>query len=59
MLKLNTTPTLYKPEEAESKAAELQASDEDWTYTADHDPKGIGYSRIVIHDEDGELVGYA
>jgi len=56
MKKLDTTETLYTKEEAEKVAAELNANDDDWTYTAIHDPKGTGYSFIIIHDEDGEFV---
>jgi len=57
-MKLDTTPVLREPEEAERIATELQEGDEDWTYLADHDPKGTGYSRVVVIDENGELVGY-
>lgn len=56
--KLDTTPSLFDPAKAEALAAEAQAGDPDWTYEADHDPKGTGYSRVRILDEDGELVGY-
>lgn len=58
MKKLDMTPRLMKPEEAVKVAAELQASDPDWAYTVGHDPKGTGYSRIKIYDEDGEFVSF-
>jgi hypothetical protein len=38
-------------------ASEIQADDEDWTYTPVHCPNGTGWSFINIHDEDGFLVG--
>lgn len=57
---LDTTPTHYPIEKVEEIAAEMQASDEDWTYTPNYDPKGTSpYARIIIHDEDGEFVAYA
>ena len=55
---LDTTPALYTPEKAEAIASEMGASDPDWTYEADHDPKGTGYSRVRISDEDGEFVAF-
>lgn len=55
---IDTTPSLFTPEKAEALAAEMGTEDDEWTYKADHDPKGTGYSRVVIHDEDGEFVGY-
>lgn len=55
---INHTPKLFKPELAETKAAELQAADEDWKYVVKHDPKGTGYSLIEIYDEDGIFVTY-
>ena len=58
MLTLNTTPKLYNPNEAEAIAAEMNDGDDDWTYEVDHDPKGTGYSRIIVKDEDGEFVAY-
>ena len=59
MLKMDTTPTLYSPEKAESIAAEMTEYEEDgWTYEADHDPKGTGYSRVKVYDEDAEFVGF-
>jgi DUF438 domain-containing protein len=54
---LDTTEHLYTPAKAVAIAAELQSGDEDgWTYTAVHDPKGVGYSYVAIYDEDGEFV---
>lgn len=58
MLKIDTTPKGYSPEKAEAIAIEMNAIDEDWTYSAKHDPKGTGYSLVQIHDEDGEFVAY-
>ncbi len=55
---IDMTPTLYEPEKAEAIAAEVGAGDPDWTYTADHDPKGTGYSRVKVEDEEGELIGF-
>ena len=53
----NRPATLYSPEDAEAQARILQADDSDWTYEAIHDPKGTGWSFIVIRDEDGDLIG--
>ena len=58
MKKIDTTPKLFAPVEAERVAADLAANDEDWSYEADHDPKGTGYSRVAIFDEDGEFVAF-
>ena len=58
MLKIDTTAALFAPEKAEAIAAEWNAADPDWTYAADHDPKGTGYSRVTIHDEEGEFVAF-
>ena len=57
MKQLDTTNHLYTPAKAEVVAAQLQAGDPDWTYTVIHDPKGTGYSYIVITDEEGVRVG--
>ena len=56
--RIDTTPRLFSPEEAERLAAELAAGDPDWTYRADHDPKGTGFSRVEITDEDGVFVAH-
>jgi hypothetical protein len=56
MLTLNMTPKTFSPDDAEAKAAELNASDPDWTYRAIHDPKGTGYSLIGVYDEEGEFI---
>ena len=53
----NQSYKLMKPEAAEKLAAALQADDEEWTYTAKHDPKGTGWSFVEIADEDGEVIG--
>ncbi len=58
MMTINTTSKLYAPEKAIGLAAEMAAGDPDWTYEADHDPKGTGYSRIIMRDEDGEFVAF-
>lgn len=57
MIKLDTTPHLYPPAKAEEIAATMNATDEDWTYKAIHDPKGTGLSYINAYDEDGEFAG--
>lgn len=57
MKKLDTTETLYRPEEAEAVACEMRESDPDWKYVVKHDPTGRGYSFIEIYDEDGLFVG--
>ena len=58
MKTLDTTPKLFSPDRAEVVAAEMGADDPDWTYAADHDPEGTGYSRVKITDEDGEFVAF-
>lgn len=50
------THTLYTPAKAEAVAAEMNETDEDWSYVVVHDPKGTGYSFIEVYDEDGILV---
>lgn len=55
---LDATPALYAPDKAEAIALEMGAEDPDWTYEADHDPAGTGYSRVRITDEDGEFVAF-
>jgi len=58
MLTLQHTKTYYTPTEAEALAEILTAdSEDDWTYVANHDPKGTGSSFIDIYDEDGEHLG--
>jgi len=49
--------TLFDPDEAERKAAELADSDPDWNFEVRHDPSGKGKSYIVIRDENLEWVG--
>lgn len=54
----NAPATLFPPERAEEIARDLRAADEDgWTFTAVHEPKGIGASFVEIRDEAGELLG--
>ena len=48
---------LFKPADAEAAAAELNAADDEWSYTVKHDPTGRGYSFIEVYDEDGLLLG--
>lgn len=56
----NTTTQHFSPAKAEETAAMMTANEageaDAFTYTADHDPKGTGYSRIIVTDEDGEFV---
>lgn len=52
-----TTKNLYTKEQAEAAAKEMNASDEDWSYVAVHDPEGKGWSFIEIYDEDGQKIG--
>jgi len=52
MKMLDSTPTLFSPEKADSIAAEMNA-DDDWTWRAIHDPKGTGYSLVAAYDEAG------
>jgi hypothetical protein len=55
---LNHQGSLYSPAKADQIAAQMNSDpDDDWTYTAVHDPKGTGYSFVEVHDEDGEFVG--
>ncbi|HCW04101.1 MAG TPA: hypothetical protein DGK91_05945 [Clostridium sp.] len=58
MLLIDTTPALFKPEQAERIAQELQNGDPDWNYRVKHDPTGRGNSLIEIYDEDGEFVSF-
>lgn len=54
---LNHVHHTFEPAMAEKVAAQMQSSDDDWTYVVKHCPEGIGKSIIQIFDEDGELVG--
>ena len=56
--KIDTTPKLFAPADAERVAAEMASGDPDWVYRADHDPKGAGFSRVEIRDEEGEFVAF-
>ena len=56
--KIDTTPKLFTPEAAEALAEAMGAADLEWSYAADHDPAGTGFSRVVIHDEEGEFVAF-
>ncbi|MBL7164508.1 MAG: hypothetical protein ISS57_18130 [Anaerolineales bacterium] len=54
---MNTINRLFEKEEAQRIVDELNSDPEDdWTYDAVHDPKGTGYSRIEVYNEDGEFV---
>ena len=54
---MNTINRLFEKEEAQRIVDELNSDPEDdWTYVAVHDPKGTGYSRIEVYDENGEFV---
>ncbi len=57
MATIATPGQLLSPADADATAARLGLEDPDWTYTAVHCPKGTGLSFILVHDEDGELVG--
>lgn len=48
--------SMFSPDLAEKKAAELRAGDPDWTYVVNHAPNGDGLSTISVYDEDGEFV---
>ena len=49
MKKLDTTPMLFNPEDAEERAEKLRV---------EHDQEGQGLSRIAVYDEEGEFVGH-
>ncbi len=53
---IDTTHSLFPPEDAERIAKEMQEKDEDWSYVVKHDPKKTGLSFIEIYDEDGNFV---
>ena len=54
---MNTINRLFEKEEAQRIVDELNSDPEDdWTYDAVHDPKGTGYSRIEVYNENGEFV---
>lgn len=55
---IDTTPTPMSPSEAEYKAKLLKLSDPDWNYLPVHDPKGTGFSRIKILDENGNFIAW-
>ena len=52
----NNSRLLMKPEAAEKMAAELNASDPDWTYKVKYPLTGTGWALIEVYDEDGEFV---
>lgn len=57
---IDTTPAHFALDEVEAIAAEMQAADEDWTYTPNYDPSGRSrWARIEIRDEDGDFVAFA
>ena len=52
------TTTLMSPDKANDLAEVLNSDkDDDWTYKAQHDPKGTGMSFVTIHDETGTRIG--
>ncbi|MBC8508774.1 MAG: hypothetical protein H8D34_28285 [Chloroflexi bacterium] len=54
---MNTINRLFEKEEARRIVDALNSDPEDdWTYVEVHDPKGTGYSRIEVYDENGEFV---
>ena len=56
---IDNTPSFYSRDKAEEIASILNsACDDDWIYKADHDPKGTGYSRVIIYNKCGEFIGY-
>ena len=57
MKTLDTTPTLFEPQDAKDTAAMMNETD-DWFYKVIADPKGTGLSRIRVITEEGEVVGY-
>lgn len=58
MKKLDTTPMLFNPEDAEERAEKLRDGDPDWEFRVEHDQEGQGLSRIAVYDEEGEFVGH-
>lgn len=55
----NQPATFFEPAAAVKKAAELAAGDPDWTYTATNPDGKLGpFSKISVHDEDGEFIAY-
>jgi hypothetical protein len=55
---IKTSEVAYNFEKAVEIAAEMNEVD-DWTYTPTNPIGEYGpYSKIEIHDEDGEFVGY-
>lgn len=57
MKMIDLTEHLYLPHIAEQVAAELQSEDDEWIYTAIHDPQGTGWSYVQITDENGAIIG--
>lgn len=49
--------SLLTPFKAHALASYLNAEDDGWSYTAIHDPKGLGLSFVQAHDESGILLG--
>lgn len=55
----NNPGTFFSREAAIDLAASLaEDHDDEWTYKAIHDPKGTGYSRVGIFDEDDHFIDY-
>jgi hypothetical protein len=55
---INHPATLLTAARADALAAHLNAdADDEWTYTAIHDPKGDGFSFVEVTDENGVTLG--
>lgn len=60
MATITHSATGYSPTRAIPLAAEMQAGDPDWTYTATNPDGSLGpFSKIRIEDEDGVFVEFA
>ncbi len=58
---LDTPANLMDPSDAVELAddlnAEADATGDAWRYEANHDPQGVGLSRVAVYDGD-DLLGY-
>jgi len=57
MLLTNKPHRLLTPNRANEMVKELQQSDPDWQYKANHDVRGEKLSYIEVYDENGYLIG--
>jgi len=55
-VRIDTASKLYSPALAERMIADLNAGDDDWTYSIVEVGNDKGFVRIDIHDEDGDFV---